>query len=96
MRLRIDPGGRVVCVYGEAIDLAALGELAIRRVSNVEPDGEGRWWADLGPAGGPRLGPYPLRSLALRAEAAWLDERLFSSPVGHARDGLLARGDRLA
>jgi hypothetical protein len=78
MRLRIDPDGGVVCVYGEAIDLAALGTLAIRRASHVEPDGEGRWWADLGPAGGPRLGPYPLRSRALQVEAAWLEDRLFN------------------
>jgi hypothetical protein len=77
MRLRIDPHGQVVCVYGEAIDLAVLGEPAIQRASHVEPDDQGRWWADLGPVGGPRLGPYPLRSLALQAEAAWLDDCLF-------------------
>jgi hypothetical protein len=79
MRLRIDPHGQVACVYGEAIDLAALGPLAIRRASHVEPDDTGRWWADLGPAGGPRLGPYPRRSEALQAETAWLEDRLFNA-----------------
>ena len=79
MRLRIDARGQVVCVYGEAIDLAALGELVIRRASHVEPDDQGRWWADLGPVDGPRLGPYRLRSEALQAEATWLDAFLFAN-----------------
>jgi hypothetical protein len=53
MLLRINPGGAVRCLYAEAIDLAALGTLAIRRASHVEPDGQGHWWADLSPVGGP-------------------------------------------
>ena len=73
MLLVVEPGGRVRCRYGEAIDLAVLGVLSVRRASHVEPDGAGAWWADLSPAGGPRLGPYRLRSEALRAEADWLD-----------------------
>jgi hypothetical protein len=73
MLLRIDPGGAVRCVYAEAIDLAALGAPAIRRASRVGPDGEGRWWADLSPVGGPLLGPFPARSPALAAEQAWLE-----------------------
>jgi hypothetical protein len=77
MDLRIDPRGRVVCVYAEAIDLAALGDVSIRRASIVEPDEAGRWWADLGPLGGPRLGPYPRRSDALRAEADRAERHLF-------------------
>jgi hypothetical protein len=73
MELRIDPRGQVVCVYGEAIDLAVLGEPSIRRASHVEPDDQGRWWADLAPVGGPRLGPYARRSQALAAEVGWLE-----------------------
>jgi hypothetical protein len=73
MQLRVDPGGGVRCVYAEAIDLAALGGLAIRRASHVEPDGEGRWWSDLSPVGGPVLGPFPTRTPALEAEHAWLE-----------------------
>ena len=49
MHLRIDPGGAVTCVYGEAIDLGGLGEVSIRRGSWVEPDEQGNWWADLAP-----------------------------------------------
>jgi hypothetical protein len=81
MRLVVDPGGAVRCLYGEAIPLEDLGPLSIARASHVEP-GEGGWYADLAPCGGPRLGPFPLRSQALRAEAAWLEENLLarSSP----------------
>ena len=73
MELRIDPHGQVVCIYGEAIDLAVLGEPTIRRASHVEPDDQGRWWADLGPVHGPRQGPYARRSQALVAEVGWLE-----------------------
>jgi hypothetical protein len=74
MQLLIDPQGQVVCLYGEAIDLAALGRLTIARASHVEPDADGQWWADLAPVQGPRLGPFARRSLALQAEAQWLEQ----------------------
>jgi hypothetical protein len=64
--------GNIRCVYGEELDLAALGVVEIRRASAVEPDEHGRWVADLSPVGGPKLGPFPRRSDALRAEQAWL------------------------
>src|SRR5687768_8622368 len=73
MDLVIDARGVVRCVYGEAIDLTTLGPPTITRASHVEPDGHGRWWADLAPAGGPRLGPFNQRSQALGAERAWLE-----------------------
>jgi len=73
MLLVIDARGVVRCVYGEAIDLATLGPPTITRASHVEPDEGGRWWADLAPAGGPRLGPFGLRSHAPDAERAWLE-----------------------
>ena len=80
MQLRIDPGGASVCIYGEAIDLALLGTLTIRRASQVEPDEQGRWWADLSPVGGPRLGPFRLRTQALDAEQAWLNQHWLTAP----------------
>jgi len=76
MILHVDAQGQVVCLYSEAIDLASLGELAIRRASHVEPDDLGNWHADLSPVGGPTLGPCAARSIALAAEAAWLNDRL--------------------
>ena len=72
MELLVAPHGGVRAVYSETIDLAALGQLWIRRASRVEPDGDGRWWADLTPVAGPVLGPFPRRGQALDAEIAWL------------------------
>jgi hypothetical protein len=74
MRLVIEKGGVVRCLYGEAVELACLGVLSIRRASHVEPDVEGAWWADLSPVGGPRLGPFTRRGLALAAEQTWLEQ----------------------
>jgi hypothetical protein len=44
----------------------------ITRASHVEPDRDGFWWADMGPSGGPVLGPYGSRTEALGAEREWL------------------------
>ena len=74
MQLVIQPDGRIRCLYEERLSLEALGALEIRRGSHVEPDGAGRWQADLAPVGGPRLGPFALRSQALEAERHWLEE----------------------
>ena len=72
MELLISPAGDAMCIYGEELDLAALGELEIRRASRVEPDDSGNWWADLSPISGPKLGPFEKRSAALEAELTWL------------------------
>jgi hypothetical protein len=81
MQLIIEPGGVVRCIYGEDIELTALGNPTIIRASFVEPDQQGRWWADLSPVNGEILGPFNLRSEALAAERSWLENWL-----GH-RDG---------
>ena len=72
MQLIINSRGNVRCIYDEAIDLAQLGQLSISRGSHVEPDETGCWFADLAPVDGPRLGPFPHRSDALKAETDWL------------------------
>jgi len=69
-------GSEVRCLYGENIDLETLGPLSIHRASHVEPDSEGHWSADLAPVGGPTLGPFDRRSLALDAERVWLESWL--------------------
>ena len=74
MHLVINPQGSVRCIYGEAIDLQALGRLSISRGSYVEPNDSGRWQADLAPVDGPQLGPFENRSQALAAEEQWLLE----------------------
>ncbi len=72
MELVINTTGQVRAIYDETIDLQALGRLSIRRASHVEPASDGAWTADLSPLGGPVLGPFPARSLALAAECQWL------------------------
>ena len=73
MQIIIAPGGIVRCVYSETIDLASLGSPVITRASHVEPDQQGRWWADMSPVGGGVLGPFLNRSAALAAEHTWLE-----------------------
>jgi hypothetical protein len=72
MTLVIDSRGGCRCIYGEQINLKVLGEPKITRASFVEPDGQGRWWADCSPLVGPKLGPFDTRSEALAAEVAWI------------------------
>jgi hypothetical protein len=72
MELVVDAGGSIRCIYGEELDLRALGRLQITRASHVEPDRDGFWWADMGPVDGPVLGPFRSRSEALEAEREWL------------------------
>jgi len=76
MEIVITPSGAARAIYDEAIDLAAIGSLTIRRASHVEPDDSGQWFADLAPVSGPRLGPFALRSEALAAELDWLESHL--------------------
>ena len=72
MELVVDAGGGVRCIYDEALDLREIGKLQITRASHVEPDADGYWWADMGPSGGPVLGPFGMRGEALTAERGWL------------------------
>ena len=67
MQLLIQPDGAVRCIYDEAINMSALGRVQIRRASHVEPDENGRWFADLSPVRGPRLGPFERRRGAVGA-----------------------------
>ena len=72
--LIIGRDGNVRMIYSELVEPHVLGTPTIERGSHVEPDHNGFWWADLSPSNGPRLGPYPIRSLAIDAEIAWLRE----------------------
>jgi hypothetical protein len=73
MELLILPDGTIRAIYAEEIDLADLGSVLISRASQVEPDSQGRWMADLSPVRGPVLGPFNRRSEALAAELDWLE-----------------------
>ncbi len=75
MELVVGADGAVGCIYDEALDLREIGKLQITRASHVEPDRDGFWWADMGPVGGPVLGPFKNRTEALQAEREWLLQR---------------------
>lgn len=79
MQLIVEPTGVVRCIYGEALHLASLGEVTIRRGSHVEPTDTGQWLVDLSPVNGPCLGPFGARSHALAAETAWLEQHWLTS-----------------
>ena len=72
MELVVDAGGDVRCIYGEELDLREIGKLQITRASHVEPNRDGFWWADMGLAEGPVLGPFRNRTGALQAARGWL------------------------
>ena len=78
MILHAASDGTMRCVYDEAIPLSQLGPLSIRRASNVEPNPDGTWTADLSPVGGPQLENFPDRSTALEAERHWLENNWLS------------------
>jgi hypothetical protein len=79
MELVVAPTGTVRCIYNEALPLSAIGRVAIRRGSHVEPDASSQWWADLAPVSGPTLGPFATRTAALDAEVHWLSANWLSS-----------------
>ena len=72
MKLYVSQVGDCRSIYDELLDVRFLGQTSITRVSHVEPMEGGDWEANLGPVGGPRLGPFPSRELAIQAEVAWL------------------------
>jgi hypothetical protein len=84
MELVVRADGVARCIYDEGIHLREIGTLKITRASHVEPNAEGYWWADMGPSGGPVLGPYGSRSEALGAEREWLTQRVAERPTSHA------------
>ena len=81
MDLIIGADGDARAIYGEDLDFTRLGDVQIRRASHVEPDASGRWWADLSPVSGPKLGPFTVRTAALAAEISWLADHLSQLPT---------------
>ena len=74
MELIIESSGLTRCVYSDAIPLQGFGQVRIERASNVEPNEQGEWIADLSrsPISGPTLGPFQKRTDAIEAEVQWL------------------------
>lgn len=79
--LTIQPDGSITFIHSDDLtDVLDLGAATIRRASHVEPIGK-EWFADLSPVHGPVLGPFRLRSEALTAEVAWLENEMQNGPL---------------
>lgn len=77
MKIRFNPDGTVVMIYTDEINIAAFGKVrSIARASHVEPTNGNQWAADMGPVGGPVLGPFAKRSEALEAEVKWIEDNI--------------------
>ena len=76
MQLVIKPTGDLIGIYDDSFAYRELGRPSIRRASHVEPDGSGRWFADLSPVDGPTLGPFDRRHEAIDAELEFLNNKL--------------------
>ena len=94
MELVVGCDGGVKCIYDEALDLRAFGKMQITRASHVEPDADGFWWADMGPTGGPVLGPFGTRGETLAAERRWLGRERPEPPSSAAAGNRRAMGRR--
>ena len=70
--LRFRPDGTGSCLYTEALDLASLGRLRIRRASRVEFDNDSQLWRVWDRDGG-ELYSSPSRTDCLRWERDWFD-----------------------
>jgi hypothetical protein len=88
MKLVVDAGVDVRCIYDEALDLREIGKLQITRASHVERDAEGDWW--VGPSGGPLLGPFRSRTEALGAERGWLAGQIVETASNQRLPGTAA------
>ena len=73
-KVAIRPDGLIQFVYADDLRyLMDAGTCEIRRVSHVEPC-KGGWCADMRPVDGPFIGPFELRSDALKAELEYLEK----------------------
>ena len=78
MEFIVRPDGTITFIHDDDVAAMFPGEAvaAPRRASHVEPAGPGQWTADMGPVGGPVLGPFPRRDMALAAEVRWLRRQM--------------------
>ncbi len=61
--------------YDELKPLLNIGDVHVARASHVDPekteDGL-KWFADLSPVNGPKIGPFETRNEAIAGEIEWL------------------------
>ena len=80
LHVTVKPDGTIAAIHDDVLaDLYEEGKTEVKRASHVEPVDGGEqvnWVADMSPVGGPKLGPYRLRSEALGAEKTWLESNV--------------------
>ena len=72
--IRFDRAGRGHCLYTEAVDLAAIGQLAIRRATHVEFNNSRQAW-QVRDLDGSLLYSSPSRAACLDWERQFLSQR---------------------
>ena len=81
---------KTICIHKDGViefiyddDLASFihgcENKEIFRASHVEPDADGKWYADLSPVKGPKLTGFNTRQEALNAEVKWLVDQYLRS-----------------
>ena len=80
------PDGTIRFIYDDALKpVLELGECHVSRASHVDPileDGKINWYADMTPCGHlERLGPFNTRDEAIKAEIAFLTEKVLPLPM---------------
>lgn len=82
MLVEVAPNGDLMFLYDDNLrGLMDAGQAKVTRASDVEPDENGQWTADLKRVGGPVLGPFRLREEALTAEREWLEANHFGTKL---------------
>ena len=76
--IHTDAEGNLQFLYDDALKfLEQHGDVQIIRASDVDPDAQGNWWADLSKSGvDVKLGPFVTRREALQAERNYLDKEV--------------------
>lgn len=67
--------------YDELKPLLGIGDVDVKRASHVDPEktADGlKWFADLAPVNGPKLGPFETRADAITGEIDWLTEHFLN------------------
>jgi hypothetical protein len=70
----VTPAGFCECLYTEAIDLARLGDLSVRRATDIEFDGASQLWK-VRDTGGRELYSHASREACLARERDHLEQR---------------------
>lgn len=75
--IKISNDGTLQMIFSDdLLGVLGLGNSEIKRASHVEPTSDCKWTADMSPVGGPLLGPFSTRAMALKAETDWINQNI--------------------